>query len=240
MATFRHVVECTRQTLQEEGFPLKGRWNSDFFGNANPITLELGCGKGEYTVGLARKYPNRNFIGVDIKGARMWKGASEVENDNIENAGFLRTQIELIDSFFSKDEIDEIWITFADPQMKKVNKRLTSTRFIQLYRNIMPAEGVVNLKTDSPFLYEYTRRMAEHNGLEILESTADLYSEEGYEEVKSIKTFYEQQWLSRGKSIKLIRFRIGSGNLSEPDVSDLEPDDYRAIPRFNPTEKPQQ
>ncbi|MCM1376913.1 MAG: tRNA (guanosine(46)-N7)-methyltransferase TrmB [Clostridium sp.] len=236
MATFKCVVECPRQTLLEGSFPFKGRWNADFFGTVSPIVLELGCGKGEYTVGLARRNPDRNYIGIDIKGARMWKGASETEHDGIGNAGFLRTQIELIDSFFAPAEVSEIWITFADPQMKKVNKRLTSTRFINLYRKIMNPEGIVSLKTDSPFLYEYTRRMAEHNGLDILEATDDLYSSEGLEEAKAIKTHYEMQWLSRGKTIKLLRFRIGAEPLEEPDVSDLEPDDYRALPRFNPAD----
>lgn len=236
MATFRCVVECPRQTLMEGGFPLKGKWNTEFFAQNLPLTLELGCGKGEYTVGLALSNPGRNFIGIDIKGARMWKGASETEEKGIANAGFLRTQIELIDSFFAEGEVSELWITFPDPQMKKVNKRLTSTRFIKQYRKIMPADGILNLKTDSPFLYEYTLRMARLNGLEILEHTSDLYAEGGADEATAIKTHYEKQWLSRGKKIKLIRFRIGDGELAEPDTSDLEFDDYRAVPRFNPAD----
>ncbi|MCM1152146.1 MAG: tRNA (guanosine(46)-N7)-methyltransferase TrmB [Muribaculum sp.] len=236
MASFHCVVECPRQTLIEDNFSLKGKWKSDFFSSPSPLTLELGCGKGEYTVGLARRHPDRNFIGIDIKGARMWKGASEVENDGIPNAGFLRTQIELIDNFFAPGEVAEIWITFADPQMKKVNKRLTSTRFMSLYRKIMSPDGIVNLKTDSPFLYEYTRRMAAHNGLVVIEDTDDLYGTGGADEESSIKTHYEMQWLSRGKKIKLFRFRLGDSPLSEPDVSDLEPDDYRAVPRFDPNQ----
>lgn len=236
MATFKCVVEAPRQSLEADGFALKGKWNTDFFAQAAPITLELGCGKGEYTVGLARSESGRNFIGVDIKGARMWKGASEAEHEGIGNAGFLRTQIELIDLFFAPGEISEIWITFPDPQMKKVNKRLTSTRFLKLYRKIMNPSGIVNLKTDSPFLYEYTLRMARENGLEILENTADLYAEGGADEATAIKTHYEKQWLSRGKKIKLLRFRLGECGLTEPDTSDLEPDDYRAMPRFNPAD----
>ena len=237
MATYGCVVECPRQELTGGSFRLKGAWADDFFHAPSPITLELGCGKGEYTVGLAQRNPDRSFIGIDIKGARMWKGASQVEREGIPNAGFLRTQIELIDSFFAPGEVDSIWITFPDPQMKKVNKRLTSTRFLRQYRNIMAPEGVVALKTDSPFLFEYTRRLVELNGLEVLEMTDDLYGTGGADEATSIKTHYETQWLARGKKIKLLRFRIGEGELREPDVSDLEPDDYRAAPRFNSEDK---
>lgn len=236
MATFKCVMEAPRQALESGNFPMKGKWKEAFFAQPFPITLELGCGKGEYTVGLARTEAGRNFIGVDIKGARMWKGASEVEHEGIPNAGFLRTQIELIDHFFSPSEIDEIWITFPDPQMKKVNKRLTSTRFLELYRKIMAPSGIINLKTDSPFLYEYTLRMATENGLEILQQTTDLYAEDGIDLATAIKTHYEKQWLSRGKKIKLLRFRLGEEKLTEPDTSDLEPDDYRALPRFNPAD----
>lgn len=167
----------------------------------------------------------------------MWTGATTVEEQNIANAGFLRTQIELIDSFFAPDEVSEIWITFPDPQMKKVNKRLTSTRFLALYRKIMGPEGIVNLKTDSPFLYEYTLRMARLNRLDIIENTSDLYAPGGCDPDRSIKTHYETQWLARGKSIKLLRFRLGEGPLVEPETDDIEFDDYRALPRFNPNDK---
>lgn len=283
MASYGCVIQCPRDLLVSGGFPLKGRWNSDHFPESRPITLELGCGKGEYTVGLARRHPDRNFIGVDIKGARMWTGATAVEEENIANAAFLRTQIELIDAFFAPGEVSEIWITFPDPQLKKVNKRLTSTRFLGLYRNIMLPGGVVNLKTDSPFLYEYTRRLVVLNGLELLADTASLYSGEDSsapmdiasrcladgiaeseynlkpknqnlkpceksspisalrspltEEARAIQTHYETQWLARGKTIKFLSFRIDDTPLTEPDVSDLEPDDYRAAPRFNPYDK---
>lgn len=240
MATFRCVIECPRQLPEGKEFPLKGKWNVDFFPAAAPVTLELGCGKGEYTVGLAVANPGHNYIGIDIKGARMWKGASEVESEHISNAGFLRTRIELIDSFFAPGEVSEIWITFPDPQMKKVNKRLTSKRFLTLYRKIMGREGIINLKTDSPFLYEYTLRLVRLNRLEILEATSDLYAEGGMDEATAIKTHYEKQWLSRGKKIKLLRFRLGDMPLEEPDVSDLEPDDYRAFPRFNPADYKEQ
>lgn len=233
MKTFRCVVESPRADVVSADHAMKGNWNDKFFRSAAPIVLELGCGKGEYTVGLARRFPERNYIGIDIKGARIYTGAKTVETEGIGNAGFLRTEIDLLPSFFAPDEVSELWITFADPQLKKVNKRLTCTRFLNNYRRIMPADGIVNLKTDSPFLYEYTRRLAQTNGLEIIDSTDDLYGREGDCFEKEIKTFYERQWLSRGKTIKLLKFRIGSNPLVEPDVSDLEPDDYRSMPRFN-------
>ena len=233
MKGFHCVVEAPCYNPDQPDNPLKGKWNADFFPQAAPIVLELGCGKGEYTVGLAQHDPSKNYIGVDIKGARIYSGARTVEQEKIPNAGFLRTQVEALPIFFAPGEVEEVWITFPDPQLKKTNKRLTSTRFLGYYRNFMGPDGVVNLKTDSPFLYEYTHRLAELNGLEILDATDDLYGREGDAIEKRIKTFYEQQWLSRGKKIKLLKFRLGSNPLQEPDVSDLEPDDYRAAARFN-------
>lgn len=228
METFGCVLQYPRHILIDKGFPYKGTWDTEFFARPNPITLELGCGKGEYTVGLAAANPDRNYIGVDIKGARMWKGAKAVEENGMDNAAFLRTEIEMIQHFFAPGEVDEIWITFPDPQMQKVRKRLTSSRFLSSYRTFLRPGGVVNLKTDSPFLYEYTRRLVTLNGFEILMDTADLYGSGNADPVSSIKTFYEQQWLSRGKTIKLISFRIGEGEIKEPDCSDLEKDDYHS------------
>ncbi|MDE7418765.1 MAG: tRNA (guanosine(46)-N7)-methyltransferase TrmB [Muribaculaceae bacterium] len=228
METFGCVLQYPRHILIEKGFPYKGKWNNDFFAHPNPITLELGCGKGEYTVGLAEANPDRNYIGVDIKGARMWKGAKYVEEKGIGNAAFLRTEIELISQFFDAGEVDEIWITFPDPQMQKARKRLTSSRFLTNYRTFLRPGGIINLKTDSPFLFEYTKRLVETNGFEILKITDDLYGSGLADPVTSIKTFYEQQWLSRGKSIKLISFRIGEGCIIEPDCSDMEKDDYHS------------
>ena len=228
METFGCVLQYPRHILIEKGFPYKGKWNSDFFSRSNPITLELGCGKGEYTVGLAEANHDRNYVGVDIKGARMWKGAKSVEEKGMDNAAFLRTEIEQIEQFFAPGEVDEIWITFPDPQMQKARKRLTSSRFLTNYRKFLRPGGIVNLKTDSPFLYEYTRRLVELNGFEVIALTDDLYGSGLADPVTSIKTFYEQQWLSRGKTIKLISFRIGDSEIVEPDCSDIEKDDYHS------------
>ena len=228
MNTFGCVLQYPRHILIEKGFPFKGKWNSEFFSRSNPITLELGCGKGEYTVGLAEANRDRNYIGVDIKGARMWKGAKSVEEKGMDNAAFLRTEIEQISEFFAPEEVDEIWITFPDPQMQKARKRLTSSRFLTNYRSFLRPGGIVNLKTDSPFLYEYTRRLVELNGFEIIANTDDLYGSGLADPVTSIKTFYEQQWLSRGKTIKLLSFRIGEGEIKEPACSELEKDDYQS------------
>lgn len=233
METIDFVFQYPFAVLKEEGFPLKGKWRSDFFKNDNPIVLELGCGKGEYTVGLARRFPDRNYIGVDIKGARMWTGACQARAEQLGNVAFLRTDIELINHFFAAGEVDEIWITFADPQMKKVRKRLTGTRFLSLYRDILTPDGLIHLKTDSPFLYTYTRLMAEHNRLPIEVDTDDLYNGDGAltGPILDIKTFYEQQWLDRGLTIKYLRLRLpADGELTEPDV-DIELDTYRSFSR---------
>lgn len=218
--------------LQEEGgFPLRGKWGSGFFGNDRPIVLELGCGKGEYTVGLAKAHPERNYIGIDIKGARMWTGACQARDLGLGNVAFLRTDIELIDRFFAPGEVAEIWITFADPQMKKVRKRLTSTRFMELYRHITSAGARINLKTDSPFLYTYSRAMAMENRMEILEDTDDLYTTHRGNPMLSIRTFYEQQWLDRGLTIKYLAFALPHDTvLTEPDI-EIERDTYRSFAR---------
>lgn len=230
MKQFSCVLEYPREELLKTGFPFIGKWNSDFFKNDNPIVVELGCGKGEYTVGLAKSDPSHNYVGIDIKGARMWRGAKTVEEEGIANAGFLRAEIENIRSFFTPDEVSEIWITFPDPQMQKTRKRLTSTRFLEYYRGILAPDGIVNLKTDSPFLYEYTRRLVHLNGFEILMETDDLYGSGLADPISSIKTFYEQQWLSRGKKIKMLSFRLpAEGELQEPLVDDIPKDDYRSV-----------
>jgi tRNA (guanine-N7-)-methyltransferase len=230
MATYRNVFQYTFDTLKEKGFPFKGKWHA-YFGNNNPVVLELGCGKGEYTVGLARKFPEKNFIGIDIKGARMWAGATQALEEGLSNAAFLRTRIELINHFFAQDEVSEIWITFPDPQMKKTNKRLTSTRFVEEYSRLMKDGGVIHLKTDSKFLYEYTKAMIGENRLTTLFDTDDLYSSGLNEDMLEIHTFYEQQWLSRGLNIKYIRFLCPKNHQwTEPDI-EIEKDEYRSFGR---------
>lgn len=231
MERFKCALQYPRETLLNDGFPHRGAWSSAVFGNTLPLTLELGCGKGEYTVALARTNPVSNFVGVDIKGARLWSGARTVEEEGIPNAAFLRTEIENINHFFAPGEVAEIWITFPDPQMQKTRKRLTSTRFLNMYREFLAPGGLIHLKTDSPFLFEYTRRLTEANGLEVLRVTDDLYGSGMADETTSIKTAYEQQWLARGKKIKLITFRLRNGELTEPREDDIDRDDYRAYPR---------
>ena len=228
-----NVIQCPRQTLAEGGFPSRGRWAADILPEPLPITLELGCGRGEYTVALARIHPRRAFVGIDIKGARMYAGAREALDTGLRNALFLRTQVELLDAFFAPGEVEEIWITFPDPQMKKVNKRLTSARFLESYRRILGPGGVVSLKTDSPFLFEFTRRIVSLNNLRVIEITDDLYGSGNADPEKSVKTAYERQWLARGKKIKLLRFAFAQSEapLLNPAEDDIEKDDYRAIPR---------
>lgn len=237
MATYDHVFQYPFAVLKEHGFDMRGKWNEQFFHNDNPIVLELGCGKGEYAVGLARRYPDKNFIGVDIKGARMWSGASEAKAEGINNVAFLRTHIELITHFFAPGEVSEIWITFPDPQMKKTRKRLTSTRMIELYREILKENGIIHLKSDSPFLYTYTRAMVQENQFPILVDTDDLYNSGIDDDILGIKTFYEQQWLERGKSIKYIKFVCEPREqLIEPDI-EIELDDYRSFNRSKRSSK---
>ena len=237
MAEYPHVFEYPYSVVDNVPFEGKGKWH-EFFGNQNPIVLELGCGRGEYTVGLARLYPEKNFIGVDFKGARMWTGATESMREGLKNVAFLRTNIEIIDRFFEPDEVQEIWLTFSDPQMKKVTKRLTSTFFMNRYRKFLVDGGLIHLKTDSNFLFTYTNYMVEKNALPVEFSTTDLYhsvlaehpdTEEA--RILSIQTYYEQQWIDRGLNIKYLRFRLPhAGELQEPEV-EIELDDYRSYNR---------
>ena len=231
METFKCVFQYPFAVLKEEGFPLRGKWNECYFHNSNPIVLELGCGKGEYAVGLGKRFPDKNYIGVDIKGARMWTGAKQVEEEKLTNVAFLRTSIELIEHFFGPGEVSEIWITFPDPQMKNANKRLTSTRFLNNYRKILTDRGMVHLKTDSPFLFTYTSELVKLNSLSVDICTNDLYAGKLNSDILEIKTHYERQWLDRGKTIKYICFHLpAQGELHEPEI-EIEKDDYRSYRR---------
>ena len=231
MAAFPHVFESPFSVVDNVPFEMRGAWNERFFKNNHPIVLELGCGRGEYTVGLGRLFPEKNFIGVDIKGARMWSGAKESAETGMTNVAFLRTNIEIIDRFFAPGEVSEIWLTFSDPQMKKATKRLTSTYFMTRYRRFLVDNGLIHLKTDSNFMFTYTRYMVEHNHLPVEVLTDDLYHSGLADEILSIRTYYEQQWLDRGLNIKYLRFRLPhEGELSEPEV-EIELDEYRSYNR---------
>ena len=233
MEGYPHVFQYPFARLKEEGFEQKGKWNQLFFKNDNPIVLELGCGKGEYTVGLAKLFPEKNFIGLDIKGARMWSGAKQSMEEGLTNVAFLRTHIELIENFFDAGEVSEIWITFPDPQMNKTNRRMTSTRFMQLYNKILAPNGLIHLKSDSNFMFTYTCEMVKENGLKVHAMTTDLYADPNFEgdKILSIQTYYEQQWLSRGLTIKYVQFECNErSEWIEPEV-EIEKDSYRSFGR---------
>lgn len=209
--TFSNVVQPSRDELVTDSFAYKGHWNSNFFKNSNPLVLELGCGKGEYSVALAKKYPEKNFIGIDIKGARFWRGAKTAIEEGIPNVGFLRTQIELVDFAFAENEVDEIWITFPDPQIKykRTKHRMTNSQFLNRYKTILKPDGIMNLKTDSEFMHGYTLGLLHGEGHDVLYANHDVYKQEGSpEEVTSIQTFYESQYLEHNKPITYIRFKL--------------------------------
>ena len=236
METYENVFQYPFSVVSDVPFAMKGLWREQYFKNDNPIVLELGCGKGEYTVELARQNPAQNFIGVDIKGARMWTGATQALKEGLKNVAFLRTNIEIIDRFFAPDEVQELWLTFSDPQMKNPRKRLSSTYFLQRYRRFLIDRGTIHLKTDSNFLFTYTRYVVERNHLPLDFSTEDLYSEslEAHPElqpVTSIQTYYESMWLARGLNIRYLSMHLPhEGELAEPDV-EIEMDDYRSYHR---------
>lgn len=196
----------------EKGASLKSNWGRDFFKNDNPITLELGCGKGEYSVGLAKMYPNRNFIGVDINGARIWRGAKDSLEQGLTNICFLRTRIDFIDQFFAPGEVSEIWITFPDPQMQKPleRKRLTNERFLKRYANILSPNHVIHLKTDNDFFYNYTLEVIARDEHHLHLNSSDLYNSEIKDDVIKIQTYYENKYLAEGKNINYIRFSLKS------------------------------
>lgn len=208
-----HVFEPTVAGVQEEALEYIGKWKERFFKNDNPITVELGCGKGEYTIGLARKFPNRNFIGVDIKGDRIFIGATQAQEEKLSNILFLRTKVDFIDQFFEKGEVDEIWLTFSDPQPKKPNKRLTAKRFIDRYRSILKPGGIIHLKTDSDILFESTEEQIELHTYKSLFLSWDLYRDidqlpKEEQEILKIKTHYETLFTEKGSRIKYCKFTL--------------------------------
>ena len=255
MEHYDNVFQFPYSVVEQVPFDMKGHWRDEYFHNQNPIVLELGCGKGEYTVGLARMMPQVNFIGVDIKGARMWTGATQALQEGLRNVAFLRTNIEVIDRFFAHGEVEQIWLTFSDPQMKNPRKRLTSTYFLERYRRFLADGGIIHLKTDSQFLFTYTRLMADHNRLPIEACTSDLYGcgmtdedggrrnegremigekremTDGLEQARSLQTYYEGMWLERGIAIKYLRLRLPHEGLLEESNIEIPLDDYRSYKR---------
>ncbi len=207
--TFKNVIQPSRDAVSK-GFAKRGAWN-DHFGNDNPIVLELGCGKGEYTVGLAKLFPNKNFIGIDIKGARFWRGAKTALEEGLDNVAFLRSQIELVDQLFAENEVSEIWITFPDPQIKykRTKHRMTNQVFLNRYKKVLKPGALLHLKTDSEFMHGYTLGLLHGAGYDVLYANHDVYKNEGSpKEVLELQTFYENQYLEKGKPITYIQFRI--------------------------------
>lgn len=218
--TFSNIIQPPFSEIFRNDYHLKGKWNEVFFKNDKPIVLELGCGKGEYTVGLAKMYPEKNFIGIDIKGARLWRGAKTATEDKMANVAFIRTRIEQITSFFSNNEVSEIWITFPDPQPKRINttKRLSSSVFLNFYKTFLKPNGLVHLKTDSIALHKYTRSVIELNNLLVHKCTDDLYGSVKDDPILSIKTFYEEQYLEKGLPITYLCFELTNDKpLVEPN-----------------------
>ena len=234
METYENVFQYPYSVVSDVPFAMRGHWREQYFKNNNPIVLELGCGKGEYTVGLAKRYPQINFIGVDIKGARMWTGATQATQEGLKNVAFLRTNIEIIDRFFAPDEVQEIWLTFSDPQMKNPRKRLSSTYFMERYRRFLTDNGIIHLKTDSNFLFTYTSYMVDGNKLPLIVRTTDLYGEKENDVLalpRAIQTYYEKMWMDRGLNIRYQKFRLPrKGELTEPEI-EIELDEYRSYKR---------
>jgi tRNA (guanine-N7-)-methyltransferase len=219
MASFNNVIQPEIGSISGSDHPVKGKWNADVFKNNNPIVLELGCGKGEYTVGLAKQFRGNNYIGVDIKGARIWRGAKTANDEKMNNVSFLRTRIEFINSFFSDNEVDEIWITFPDPHPggRNSNKRLTSPAFLNMYRQFLKDKGLIHLKTDNSELFEYTRKVISSNNLEAVTITDNLYSEDLPDDILSIRTHYENIFLREGLKINYLAFRLDKEKLISDD-----------------------
>lgn len=241
METFSNVFQYPYSVVSDVPFTMRGHWREQYFMNSNPIVLELGCGRGEYTVGMAHIYPDINFIGVDIKGARMWTGAKQALEEKLSNVAFLRTNIEIISRFFAPDEVQEIWLTFPDPQMKNPRKRLSGPSFLKRYAEFLTDGGVIHLKTDSNFFFQYTSAVADKNHLPLLFKTEDLYHTAGIDSatacILGIKTHYEEMWIERGISIKYMKFRLPRHQeLTEPDI-EIPLDEYRSYHRQKRTPK---
>ena len=207
--TFGNLFQRSHYDCQGVEFPLKGKWRTDYFHNDNPIVLELGCGKGEYTIAMAQRDPNKNFIGIDRKGARLWRGCKDALETGMDNVAFLRITIDRIGYYFAEGEVDEIWVTFPDPQLQHERRRLVSPRFVSYYRQIMKeGGGTLNLKTDSRELYEYVLEVAPEQNWPVLEHVDDVYNEPCAPILKEVQTFYEKMWLAQGKRISYVKIRI--------------------------------
>jgi tRNA (guanine-N7-)-methyltransferase len=217
LGTLNNVFQPEIDAVSGKNHPVKGTWKTEVFRNINPVVVELGCGKGEYTIGLATMFPGKNYIGVDIKGARMWRGARTAADEKLTNVAFLRTRIEFISSFFNQDEVDEIWITFPDPHPggRNSNKRLTSPSFLNRYRLFLKDKGLIHLKTDNTELYNFSKKVVSHNGLELVKSTGDLYGENISDDILSIKTHYEKIFLKDGSKISYLSFRLDKEKILE-------------------------
>jgi tRNA (guanine-N7-)-methyltransferase len=224
MKGFSHVLQPGFNEVFEKDYYLKGKWAKSFFNNNNPIVLELGCGKGEYTTGLAEQNPDKNFIGIDIKGARIWRGAKTAKEKGLKNVAFIRTSIDLIVSLFGPEEIDEIWLTFSDPQPKKPKKRLSSSVFLNRYLKFLKPCSIIHIKTDNRLLYEYSLALAKINNFIINFISSNIYNDDNLpEKVKNIQTFYEKQFLSEGKPIYYLEYIVPN------NLSIIEPDDFNKI-----------
>jgi tRNA (guanine-N7-)-methyltransferase len=237
LGSYDNVIQPLIGDVTAKDHTIKGKWNQKLFKNTNPVVLELGCGKGEYTIGLAKAFPQNNYIGIDIKGARMWRGAKTANEQNLKNVAFLRTRIEFINSFFSEDEVDEIWITFPDPHpgRRNSNKRLTSPWFLNSYRHFLKNNGLIHLKTDNRELYDFTSKVLSDNDLETIFTTNDLYSQKiavkqlpandsdsrysFYDEILSIRTHYEKIFLLDGLTINYLSFRLDKNKIIQDAIS---------------------
>ena len=222
-ATFEMLFQPSPGVMLNNDFEMKGKWHSDFFKNENPIVLEIGCGKGEYTTGMAEKFPDKNFIGIDFKGARLWRGCRTSIEKGLKNVAFIRNKIEFINSFFTENEVSEIWVTFPDPQRKKQKKRLTSARFLNNYTKILKENGITHLKTDSVLMHEFTKEIIKINNLETLFATNDLYNSDYESDILDIKTHYENLFLAEGKKITYIKFKLNKNTeIINPEERDFE------------------